>query len=100
MHGCTEAIDDDIRIQCIVHYDNDLCFVDPDADANFEMEGDDLYEVLPIIPEDVQLPSIANFVEAQKADSLCERLTATVGEPGTQLDTNENGILVRRAAPL
>lgn len=46
--------------------------------------------------ENVQLPSITEFVEAQKIDSLSGQLTAIVGELGTQFDTDENSILVRR----
>lgn len=55
------------------------------------------FEVLPVVAEDLQLPSIDEFVEAQKVDSLCGRLTATVGEPGTQFNIDENGKLLRRA---
>lgn len=53
--------------------------------------------MLPVIQADVQLLSIDKFVEIQKADPLCERMTAIVGELETQLDTDENGVLVRRA---
>lgn len=56
---------------------------DPDGDAYFGVEANDLYEVLPLIPEDVQIRFIAEFVKAQKADSPCGRLRATFGEPGT-----------------
>lgn len=81
-----------------MHYHNELWLVDSDADACFELVVDDLFMVVPVVLEGVQLLSIAEFVEAQRADSLCGRLTATAGEPGTQFDTNKNGILVRRAS--
>lgn len=52
-------------------------------------------EVLPVIPKDVKLPSLAEFVNAEKADFLYERLKGIVGEPGTQFDIDKNGIPAR-----
>lgn len=32
-YGCTEAVNDGIPIQCIIHSDNETCLVNSDADA-------------------------------------------------------------------
>lgn len=57
-----------MSIQCMVHYDNEPCLVDLDADAYFDLQGDDLFEISPVIPEDAQLPFLAESVETQMAD--------------------------------
>lgn len=43
------------------------------------------------------VPFIAEFVKAQKADSLWGGLIATDGESRSQVDTVENGIQIRGA---
>lgn len=88
-NGCAEPIDEDKTIQCIFNYDNETCLVDPDADAYFKLEVADLFKVLPVTSENVQIDSIAKLLEAQKADFLCERLTATGGKLGAQFDSGK-----------
>lgn len=64
-------------IQLTVHYNSEPSLVDPDADANSELKEDHLFEVLPVTPADVQLPSDLKFVVAQRADYLCVCLPAS-----------------------
>lgn len=56
-----------------------------------------LFQMLPDTPEDIQLSSVSEYVEAQRTDTLCARLAATVGKPVAQFVTDKNGVLVRRA---
>lgn len=46
-------------------FGNEPCSVDPDADVNFKLNENDLMEVFLVMPEIVELPSIAKFVKAQ-----------------------------------
>lgn len=69
--------------------------VHPDADAYFDLEGNDVVEVLLVILEDIQQPFIIKLVESKGADSLCGRLLAPVGELRTPFDIDENGMLVQ-----
>lgn len=62
----------------------------------FELEVDERLEVLPVVWEDIQFAFIVGLADAQKADSLCGRLTATGGKLGTQFGTEEIVILLRR----
>lgn len=96
LHGCEDPNDDDILLQCIVHYDHEPCLVHPDAEEYFKLETYVLSEFLPVIPEAVELPFSAEFVEAQKVESLCARLTTTVAEPETEFEIDEKGTLVQR----
>lgn len=45
-NGFAECIEDDIPTQCVDHFDNAPCLVDPDADAYFEPEVNDLFSGL------------------------------------------------------
>lgn len=40
-YRCAEPMHDDMTIQYMVHYDNEPCLVDPDADSYFEVKVDD-----------------------------------------------------------
>lgn len=93
-HWCTEPIDEDIRTQWLAYYDNDPCLVDPIADTYFELEEDDLYEILRIIPDDVHLLSVAMFVKVQESTSICSQFTGTFAVLTTQFDFDENCIVV------
>lgn len=56
-----------------------------------------VFEVMPAIAKEIQLPSDAEFEEAKRAECRCARLAATVCQSGTHFDTSENGKLVRRS---
>lgn len=55
---------------CIVHYDNKACFVHLETDAYFDMAEDEIFDLLLITPEDVKLPSVAEFIKPQNPNSL------------------------------
>lgn len=78
----------------MVYYDNDLCLVKPDADHCFDLVEDELSKILPDTPKGVHRLSVTEFVKDQRADFLFDRLTAAVGEQGTQFDSDKSRILL------
>lgn len=80
-NGFLETIDDGIPIQCMFHYKNEPCFVDPDGGAYFDNEEDEFLKILPITSKNVQFPSVAEAVKSLKINSFCAELAAAVAEP-------------------
>lgn len=58
-----------------------------DAGDYVDLQDDDLFEVLPLTPQVVRLPSISEFDQEQKVQSLCPRLADSVTQLETQLET-------------
>lgn len=54
-NGFGESFNDDIPIQCILHFDQEPFLVDPDTNAYFTLEEDELFEVLSVTPEEAQV---------------------------------------------
>lgn len=77
--GFQASIDDHSPIQSIKDCDTDLCYVQSDADAYFELEENEVSLLISVSLEELWLPFIAEFVEAQRASSLSARLCRAVG---------------------
>lgn len=92
--GCRNYFDDDTRIQGIEHYVNEPRLVNPGANVYFEWGRNYCFEALPMSQKDCKIPSVVEFGEAPGADSLCAPQERTIGQPKTQLYTEENGIIL------
>lgn len=51
-------------MQCIVYHHNKPYLVDSDGEPYLELEEDELFEKLPVIPKDVQYPSVAEHFKS------------------------------------
>lgn len=60
------------------------------------MGEDRRFKILSVIPNNVELPFIAKFVDAHRAYYLCARMAAADGKPRNQFYIDENSILVRQ----
>lgn len=66
------------------------------AEIYFEQEEDQRFEIFPVTLGDVEIPSIAVLVEAQKANSLRAWSAPAAGSPQTNLYIDRNGMLGRK----
>lgn len=90
-----ERTDDDIPIQWMVHHDKRDNLGGSRTKGVFQTKRK--WTVWDTASRPRVFIAIAEFFKAQKAESFCARLAATVGELRAHFDSGENGLLWPRA---
>lgn len=82
-----------------IHYSSDTeaikLIMVPESQAYHEMKEENVYFTIPSAKEHDMSTSF-KFIPAQTNDTVCKQLEKTLGEPGTQFDIDDNGILVQK----